>query len=159
MLLDSVLPAPRRGEKVRVGPFHGSSDALAIAELTGKVHPLLVLTASAAEAARLTLEIPFFAQALKVCMLPDWETLPYDQFSPHHDLVSERLATLYRMMNGDVDVVVAPVTTALSRLMPADYLASNTFFFKQGGKLSPDALRRQLTIAGYTHVKIGRAHV
>ena len=147
-----LLEAPKRGERNRAGPFHGSSDALAIAELTGKVRPLLVLTANAADAQRLKVELPYFAPELKVCVLPDWETLPYDHFSPHQDLVSERLATLYRMLNGDFDVVLAPVVTALSRLMPADYLAGNTFFFKQGGKLAPDTLRRQLTIAGYTHV-------
>ena len=147
-----LLEAPKRGERNRAGPFHGSSDALAIAELTGKVRPLLVLTANAADAQRLKLELPFFAPELSVCVLPDWETLPYDHFSPHHDLVSERLATLYRMLNSDFDVALVPVVTALSRLMPADYLAGNTFFFKQGGKLAPDTLRRQLTIAGYTHV-------
>ena len=144
--------APRPGERVRAGPFHGSSDALAIAELAGLVRPLLVITADASTAQRLQSELAFFAPALKTCVFPDWETLPYDQFSPHNDLVSERLATLYEMMRATFDVAIVPVTTALTRLMPVEYLAANTFFFKQGGKLSPDELRRQCTIAGYTHV-------
>ncbi len=147
-----LLQAPPRGQKSRAGPFHGSADALAIAELAGEVRPLLVITASAAEARRLIAEIPFFAPEIKVCQLPDWETLPYDQISPHHDLVSERLATLYQMMRGEFDVAVVPVATALARLMPADYLAANTFFFKQGAKLSSGLLRTQFTLAGYTHV-------
>ena len=147
-----LLAAPRPGERTRAGPFHGSSDAFAIAELAGSVRPLLAITADASAAQRLQSEITFFAPALKTCVFPDWETLPYDTFSPHADLVSERLATLYEMMRGTFDVAIVPVTTALTRLMPVEYLAANTFFFKQGGKLSPDELRRQCTIAGYTHV-------
>jgi transcription-repair coupling factor (superfamily II helicase) len=147
-----LLTAPRPGERTRAGPFHGSSDALAIAELAGNVRPLLVISADASSAQRLKTELAFFAPALKTCVFPDWETLPYDTFSPHADLVSERLATLYEMMRGTFDVAIVPVTTALTRLMPVEYLAANTFFFKQGGKLHPDELRRQCTIAGYTHV-------
>ena len=150
-----LLTAPRPGERTRAGPFHGSADALAIAELAGKVRPscpILTITADAASAQRLKTEITFFAPALKTCVYPDWETLPYDTFSPHADLVSERLATLYEMMRGSFDVAIVPVTTALTRLMPVEYLAANTFFFKQGGRLSPDDLRRQCTVAGYTHV-------
>ncbi len=116
------------------------------------MRPLLAISADASSAQRLKAELAFFAPALKTCVFPDWETLPYDQFSPHADLVSERLATLYEMMRGTFDVAIVPVTTALTRLMPVEYLAANTFFFKQGGKLSPDELRRQCTIAGYTHV-------
>ncbi len=148
----TLIAAPRPGERARAGPFYGSSDALAIAELAGSVRPLLVISADATAAQRLKTEIGFFAPALKTCVFPDWETLPYDTFSPHHDLVSERLATLYEMTQGSFDVAIVPVTTALTRLMPVEYLAANTFFFKQGGKLSPDALRHQCTVAGYTHV-------
>jgi transcription-repair coupling factor (superfamily II helicase) len=148
MLMEALPP----GQRSRVGPFHGSGDALAIAELAGKVRPLLVITASAADAQRLLEEIPWFDPALKVHLLPDWETLPYDSFSPHHDLVSERLATLYQITQQAFDVALVPVTTALYRLTPVEYLAARTFFFKQGEKLAANELRKQLTIAGYTHV-------
>ena len=142
-----------RGQKSSAGPFHGSADALAIAELAGKVRPLAVITATAADAQRLLDEIPFFNPALKVHLLPDWETLPYDHFSPHQDLVSERLATLYQITQQAFDIAIVPVTTALYRLTPTEYLAARTFFFKQGEKLAGDELRKQLTIAGYAHVK------
>ena len=148
MLMETLPP----GHKTRVGPFHGSADALALAELAGKVRPLLVITATAADAQRLLDEIPYFNPALKVHLLPDWETLPYDSFSPHHDLVSERLATLYQITQQAFDIAIVPVTTALYRLTPVEYLAARTFFFKQGEKLAADELRKQLTIAGYTHV-------
>ena len=148
-MLTAALPP---GQRSRVGPFHGSADALAIAELAGDVRPLLVITASAADAQRLLEEIPWFNPALKVHLLPDWETLPYDSFSPHHDLVSERLATLYQITQQAFDIALVPVTTALYRLTPVEYLAARTFFFKQGEELAADELRRQLAIAGYSHV-------
>ena len=96
--------------------------------------------------------MPWFAPGLRIALLPDWETLPYDQFSPHHDLVSERLATLYRVSRGECDVLVVAATTALHRLAPPSYLAAFTFFLKQGTRLDVDALRAQLALAGYQHV-------
>ncbi|MDO9064042.1 MAG: transcription-repair coupling factor [Sulfuricella sp.] len=96
--------------------------------------------------------MPYFAPALSVHLLPDWETLPYDQFSPHQDLISERLATLYQISQNACDIAIIPATTALYRLPPREFLAAHTFFLKQGTQLDLDALRGQLTLAGYTHV-------
>jgi transcription-repair coupling factor (superfamily II helicase) len=146
------IPVPALGQRVRAGAFHGSSDALGVAELALRAHPLLVITRNAADAQRLLDEIPFFAPALRVHLFPDWETLPYDHFSPHHDLVSERLATLYQLMRGAFDIALIPVATALQRLAPVEYLAANTFFFRLGDVLLGQKLREQLTLAGYTHV-------
>ncbi|HKU69706.1 MAG TPA: transcription-repair coupling factor [Burkholderiales bacterium] len=143
---------PRAGERVRTPPLHGSSDALALAQLARARRPLAVFTASAQDAQRLLEEIPFFAPDLQVHLLPDWETLPYDPLSPHQDLVSERLATLYRLTQRSFDVVIVPVTTALYRFTPVEYLAARSFHFAQGAKLAPQDLRAQLVTAGYTHV-------
>lgn len=144
------LPAP--GQRTSTALLHGSSDAPLLAELAARARPLLVLTESAWQAQRLLQEIPFFAPQLRVHMLPDWETLPYDHFSPHHDLVSERLATLCQLVRGDIDIALVPVTTALYRMAPVDFITANTFYFRQGAKLGADALRHQLTLAGYNHV-------
>ena len=114
MLIPAEMPAA--GHRARTPPLHGSSDALAIARLARARRPLAVFTATAADAQRLLEELPFFDPALKVHLFPDWETLPYDQLSPHHDLVSERLATLYQLMQRALDVAIVPVTTALYRL-------------------------------------------
>ena len=138
--------------RTRFTGLAGSSDALALAELGQSGARLVVLVAQAADAQRLAGEIPYFAPGLRVFQLPDWETLPYDQISPHQDLVSDRLATLYQLMQGAFDVVVAPVTTALYRLAPAEYLAGRTFFLKQGDTLDLERFRAQLTTAGYSHV-------
>ena len=146
------LAAPESGHRGYTAPLNGSSDALAIAMLARTARPLFVITESAWHAQRLLEEIPFFDRTLKVHLFPDWETLPYDHFSPHSDLISERLATLYQMLHGQFDVAIVAATTALYRLPPVEYLAGHTFFFKQGEKLEGAELRRQLTLAGYAHV-------
>ncbi|NBQ68620.1 MAG: transcription-repair coupling factor, partial [Nitrosomonadaceae bacterium] len=145
-----TLPAP--GTVLRYAHFDGSSDALFLAQLAQQAKPVTIITASALDAQRLLEEIPYFAPELSTHLLPDWETLPYDTFSPHHDLVSERLATLYQVMNGTCDVLIAPLTTALYRMLPREYLAAHTFFLKQGETLDVAGLRSQLTLAGYSHV-------
>jgi len=147
MLLQSTHTRPRYTQ------LHGSSDALALAQYAEKNSPLVVITANAQEAQRLVDEIQFFAPELKVHLLPDWETLPYDHFSPHQDLISERLATLYHVRSQSCDVLVVPVTTALYPLPPIEYLAAFTFFLKRGEKLVIAKLREQMTLAGYNHVQ------
>ncbi len=143
---------PKPGTVSRYADFDGSSDALFLAQIAQQAKPVAVITANALDAQRLQEEIPFFAPELRTHLLPDWETLPYDVFSPHHDLVSERLATLYQVMNSACDVLIAPLTTALYRMLPREYLAAHTFFLKQGEMLDMAGLRSQLTLAGYSHV-------
>ncbi len=138
---------------------HGSADAYFIAKLAAQYaaqhgahqKPLFILTASAQDAERLQHEIAFFAPTLGIYRLPDWETLPYDQFSPHPDLVSERLATLYQFLHAKFDVGIVPVTTAMTRLAPLEYLAGRAFFLRTKTKLNIDTMRESLTFAGYTH--------
>jgi transcription-repair coupling factor (superfamily II helicase) len=113
---------------------------------------LAVVTENAFSAQRLADEIAWLAPGLRVALLPDWETLPYDHFSPHQDLVSERLATLYRVSRGECDLLVVAATTALYRLAPPSYLAAFTFFLQQGEELDVSALRAQLALAGYQNV-------
>jgi transcription-repair coupling factor (superfamily II helicase) len=131
----------------------GSSDALWLARATARKRPLLVLAASAQDAERLREEMAWLDPSLAVHRLPDWETLPYDQFSPHPDLVSERLSTLWQFANGAFDAGIVPVTTALQRLPPRSYLAGRTFALKARAKLDLERLRAQLVLGGYTHVQ------
>lgn len=150
MPLKLTIPAPK--STIRYPHFDGSCDALALAQLAQQAKPVAIITASALAAQRLLEEIPFFSPELKTHLLPDWETLPYDTFSPHHDLISERLSTLYQLMSGACDILIVPVTTALYRMPPREYLAAHTFFLKRGETLNLSALRSQMTLAGYTHV-------
>jgi len=155
-LPDLVHDLPDPGRRSSGGPFAGSADALALALLARRAKAdkrlLAIVSAEPRSAQRLAEELPWFAPELRVAMLPDWETLPYDHFSPHQDLVSERLAALWRIARGECDVVVVAATTALYRLAPPSYLAAFTFFLRQGTTLDVDALRSQLALAGYSNV-------
>ncbi|MHB1061037.1 MAG: transcription-repair coupling factor, partial [Thiobacillus sp.] len=130
----------------------GAADALYLAEMARHATPLAVVCASAWDANRLTEELRWFDPALRVCVFPDWETLPYDSFSPHPDLISERLATLYQISRGEFDIAVVALSTALYRLAPPAFLAAHTFFLKQKDTLDEAAFRAQMALGGYSHV-------
>src|SRR3954466_2693820 len=150
------LPKLSPGKRFTLPRPPGSADALLLAQLAqrecsqGKL--AAIVTADATDAQRLIEELAFFAPDLRCALFPDWETLPYDSFSPHQDLISERLATLWRISQGDADVIVVPATTALYRLAPPSFLAGYTFHFAVKQKLEESRLRAQLTLAGYNHV-------
>jgi transcription-repair coupling factor (superfamily II helicase) len=137
-----------------------SADSLLLAEFATREKAAgritAIVTADASDAQRILDEMAFFAPDLQTVMFPDWETLPYDTFSPHQDLISERLATLWRISQRDpkdaADVVLIPATTALYRLAPPSFLAGTTFHFKVKQKLDEAKLKAQLTLAGYNHV-------
>ncbi|HLL11481.1 MAG TPA: CarD family transcriptional regulator, partial [Rubrivivax sp.] len=150
------LPSIQPGKRFTLPRPTGSADALLLARVA-RSHAdakrlLAVFTAEASDAPRLADELLFFDPALRVSIFPDWETLPYDNFSPHQDLISERLATLWAVRNGEVDVVLLPAATALTRLAPPSFLAGTTFNFKQKSRLDEAKLKAQLTLAGYQHV-------
>jgi len=151
------LPSIPPGKRYTLPRPTGSADALLIARVAqarAAEHRLLaIVTAEPADAPRLADELSFFAPELRVAVFPDWEPLPYDTFSPHQDLISERLATLWRIhQQRDVDVVLVPATTALARLAPPSFLAGTTFHFRHKQKLDEAALKAQLTLGGYSHV-------
>lgn len=164
---ESVKPSPRARQSFKPREWPGlarhvslpggvgSSDAWMISQLLldeRRTGPMVVVTANPTDAQRLLDEVAWFNPSHRLALFPDWETLAYDQFSPHQDLTSERLATLYSLMQGQLDLMVLPASTALHRLAPPSFLASSTFFFKKGQKLNEAALRSQLTTAGYEHV-------
>ena len=154
------LPKLTPGKRFTLPRPVGSADALLLAQLAqrDKLAGRLtaVVTADASDAQRLHDEIVFFAPEIRCTLFPDWETLPYDSFSPHQDLISERLATLWRISQRDsqqgADLVLIPATTALYRLAPTSFLAAYTFHFKVRQKLDEARLKAQLTLAGYSHV-------
>ncbi|MDO5070660.1 MAG: transcription-repair coupling factor, partial [Neisseria zoodegmatis] len=112
----------------------------------------IILTQDVEQALRLQTAWQFFRPQDKAVFLPDWETLPYERFSPHHDLVSERLAALWQIKQGAADAVFVPVATAMQKLAPVSFLMGRTFWLKTGQTLDIDALRENLVEAGYSHV-------
>lgn len=156
----SYLNPPKPGHRFVLPALHGAAEALVLARaarvLKAERRMLVAIVADAPAAQRLLSETAWFGKqggdALRCHLLPDWETLPYDAFSPHQDLVSERLATLHGLHNGECDLLLVPATTALLRMGPPSFLAAYTFFFKQGETLDEAKLKSQLTLAGYSHV-------
>jgi len=154
------LPSLATGKRFTLPRPPGSADALLLAQLAEREKAAgritAIVTSDATDAQRLLEEISFFAPDLRCALFPDWETLPYDSFSPHQDLISERLATLWRISQRDkaqgADVVLVPATTALYRLAPPRFLAAYTFEFKAKQKLDEAKLKAQLALAGYSHV-------
>ncbi|MBV8469826.1 MAG: transcription-repair coupling factor [Burkholderiaceae bacterium] len=158
------LPQIQPGKRFNQPRPTGSADALLLARFAlqqleaGRI--TAIVCAEPGDTQRLEDELRFFAPGLRVAVFPDWETLPYDTFSPHQDLISERLATLWRLLQSqgkptsqrDVDVVLLPATTALTRLAPPSFLAATTFHFKQKQRLDEASLKAQLTLGGYTNV-------
>ncbi|PPE66407.1 transcription-repair coupling factor [Caldimonas caldifontis] len=151
-----LIPTLSPGKRYTLPRPPGSADALLLArfarEQANAKRLTAIVTAEPADAQRLQDELAFFDPALRCAVFPDWETLPYDTFSPHQDLISERLATLWRVLQKDVDVVLLPASTALVRLAPPAFMAGYTFHFKQKERLDEASLKAQLTLAGYTHV-------
>ncbi|MCX7901580.1 MAG: transcription-repair coupling factor [Burkholderiaceae bacterium] len=154
------LPRLQAGARFALARPPGSGDALLLAQWAAREKRrgqlTVIVCADALDAQRLADEIPYFDPALAVLLFPDWETLPYDILSPHQDLVSQRLDALYRLLNrgqsAALDVLVVAATSALYRLPPPAFIAAHTFSFRQGQRLAVEALRAQLTLAGYQHV-------
>jgi len=116
----------------------------------------VVICADALDVHRLSEELPYFEPVLTVRAFPDWETLPYDILSPHPDLASERIETLYRLMTRQpaadtpgTDVLLVAAGTATQRLAPPSFVAARTFWLRQGQRIDVEQLRSQLALAGY----------
>ncbi|MDH4569555.1 transcription-repair coupling factor [Pseudomonas sp. BN414] len=143
-------PLPSAAGKQHWGNLPGAALSLAIAEAAsaGKRFTLL-LTADSQTAERLEQELGFFAPDLDVLHFPDWETLPYDLFSPHQDIISQRVDTLYRLPGVKRGVLVVPITTALHRLAPTRFLLGSSLVLDVGQKLDVEQMRLRLEAAGY----------
>jgi len=158
--LNPPLPA-RPQERLQWGRLYGMSDALAIASAAKRFDGLLLVLANdVQEAQHLENSLGFFLrdEQLPVLSFPDWETLPYDVFSPLPELVSQRLRTLHRLETTRHGVLVVPLSTLLQRLPPRRYLDANTLILGVGEQLSLDQMRLRLEKAGYQCVSQVIAH-
>ncbi|HEB87426.1 MAG TPA: transcription-repair coupling factor [Gammaproteobacteria bacterium] len=155
-------PAPlAAGNVTRWGRLYGSSFALVIAHMAQQhAGPLVIITADAASAQRLEYSIRFFLGKTPVPILsfPDRETLPWDHFSPHQDITSERLASLYRLPDLDKGILIVPMPTLMHRLPPRHYLDGHALLLETGQKLDLEAMRLRLEISGYHCVSTVMEH-
>ena len=145
-------PIPKPREKSRWLNLSQGSLPLALARYLPHKQLKVVLTQDAEQALRLQTAWLFFRPHDTAVFLPDWETLPYERFSPHQDLVSERLSALWQIKSGAADVLFVPVATAMQKLPPVPFLAGRTFWLKTGQTLDIGRLKTDLVDAGYNHV-------
>ena len=145
-------PIPPAKQKTVWSSLSAGSLPLVLSQNLPQGTPKIVLTADSETALRLQTAWQFFRPQDNALFLPDWETLPYERFSPHQDLVSERLSVLWQLKNGAADVLFVPVATAMQRLAPPSFLMGRTFWLKTGQTLDLDRLRENLVEAGYAAV-------
>ena len=145
-------PIPKPREKSRWLNLSQGLLPLALARYLPHKRLKVVLTQDAEQALRLQTAWRFFRPHDTAVFLPDWETLPYERFSPHQDLVSERLSALWQIKSGAADVLFVPVATAMQKLPPVPFLAGRTFWLKTGQTLDIGRLKTDLVDAGYNHV-------
>lgn len=146
------IPTQPNDHKI-LGNVLPGTDALAISEIAEQNQNLTVVvtpdTRSAVRLSRILSEL----SSQNVCLFPDWETLPYDTFSPHQEIISSRLSALFHLQNAKKGIFLLPISTLMQRLCPPQYLQHNVLLIKKGDRLVIDKMRLQLEAAGYRAVE------
>ncbi|WP_118806273.1 transcription-repair coupling factor [Haemophilus haemolyticus] len=146
------IPTQPHDHKI-LGNVLPGTDALAISEIAEQNQNLTVVvtpdTRSAVRLSRVLSEL----SSQNVCLFPDWETLPYDTFSPHQEIISSRLSALFHLQNAKKGIFLLPISTLMQRLCPPQYLQHNVLLIKKGDRLVIDKMRLQLEAAGYRAVE------
>ena len=146
------IPTQPNDHKI-LGNVLPGADALAISEIAEQNQNLTVVvtpdTRSAVRLSRVLSEL----SSQNVCFFPDWETLPYDTFSPHQEIISSRLSALFHLQNAKKGIFLLPISTLMQRLCPPQYLQHNVLLIKKGDRLVIDKMRLQLEAAGYRAVE------
>ena len=146
------IPTQPNDHKI-LGNVLPGADALAISEIAEQNQNLTVVvtpdTRSAVRLSRVLSEL----SSQNVCLFPDWETLPYDTFSPHQEIISSRLSALFHLQNAKKGIFLLPISTLMQRLCPPQYLQYNVLLIKKGDRLVINKMRLQLEAAGYRAVE------
>ncbi|MBU2870876.1 transcription-repair coupling factor [Colwellia sp. E2M01] len=159
-LLTPVL-AKRRGknpDKKSWHNLHGSSSSVALYQAVKTAQtPILLITNNTPQALKIEQELSSLAKkdkhdTISICLFPDWETLPYDNFSPHQDIISQRLATLYQLSRMKSGIIIVPVTTLVQKLAPKQYIEANSLIIKKGDRKDLHQMRQALQESGYRNV-------
>ncbi|MEZ2575473.1 transcription-repair coupling factor [Buttiauxella ferragutiae] len=142
----------KAGDQRQLGELTGSACATEVAEIVERHNgPVVLIAPDMQNALRLHDEITQFTESL-VVNLADWETLPYDSFSPHQEIISSRLSTLYQLPTMQRGVLILPVNTLMQRVCPHNFLHGHALVMNKGQQLSRDNLHSQLEQAGYRSV-------
>lgn len=147
------LPA-KTGEKLHWRKLHGCSPSLAVAQAAKENGPILYICSQAQHIRHVHNELSFFlGDTLPIYRFPDWECLPYDRFSPHPDIISQRLLTLHNLPDLQQGIIILPVSSLIQWLAPVQYVQANAFNLKCGDTLETDSFRKRLIDAGYYSVE------
>jgi transcription-repair coupling factor (superfamily II helicase) len=160
LTLDLELPT-KEGEKKWWGNVQGAGRGLAIAQAASQHKGItIVVVPSNNEAELISEQIAFFTKGteLPLLHLPDWETLPYDTFSPHQDIISQRLEALFQLPTLKAGILVVAVSTLMQRLAPASYINQNSLIFDKNSELNPAEFLKQLDRSGYNRVETVYEH-
>jgi transcription-repair coupling factor (superfamily II helicase) len=155
MTLDTIspldeLPLPQSGEKQNWTNLYGAARWMAVTKaVTQSLRPFVVFTSDIASASKIEQELKFFDPSIVIHHFPDWETLPYDRFSPYQDIISERLTTLSLIPEFQKEVLIVSVQTAMHRVVPSEWVASHSFSLVKGEVLDRDKFRKKLIDNGY----------
>jgi len=150
------LPLPgRAGERLRLGSLYGSAVAVTAAGYCRQHGSLVVvLVQDTPTALKLERELQSLLPQGEwpVLLFPDWETLPYDSFSPHQDIISQRLSTLYQLPMLKQGMLILPLNTALLKTVNTRFLQQQALLVKSGDRLDMHQMRQRLEQAGYQAV-------
>lgn len=149
-------PTPTGPDKPLIwSNLHGCSQSLAIMQVAQtRKQPMMLVVKDMASARRTDYELRLFNdpnEPLSVMIFPDWETLPYDRFSPHQDIISERLRILARLPQLSHGIIIIPITTLMQRFTPPVHL-QNSFSISKGEQLDNMQLAKKLASQGYHRV-------
>ncbi len=148
----SPLHPPKTAASMHWRGLHGPATAMAIAAIARQHQGLTVVITATPQTAQ-TLEQDLLLlrddEQLSVAHFPDWETLPYDLFSPHPDILSQRLHAMATLPNQQRGLLVVPISTVLQRLAPVNYIQGRSLILCQGDQLDMDGFRQRLADAGY----------
>jgi len=149
------------GLKSYWGKLYGSAIPLALSQLIKqKEHFVVVVTPDVPAAQQLSYELQFFLSNtdIEIFQFPDWEILPYDHFSPHQDIISERINTLHQLPKQKHGVLIVPVMSLLQKLSPVDYVNNNTLQLNTNMQIEVEQFRRDLDKKGYRYVNTVYEH-
>jgi len=150
-ILNPLYP-DKKSQIISWTQLHGCSQDLLIANAAKEYKGLIVLvTPDSHSAYTAEANIRFFSELENIHIFPDWETLPYDVFSPHEGLISDRLKALHQLRSIQQGVLIVPVSTLMQRLPPVDYIRNNTLIINVDDVVDMEVLRLQLDEAGYRH--------
>ncbi len=147
-----ILPK-KAGNKICYGSLYGNSDALMISQLAKQHSSMTVIaTENMNQALQMEFALRFFLrdnENYPILSFPDWETLPYDVFSPHQDIISQRLETLFRLPNTTKGILILPISMLMQRVAPKTFLNANTLFIDEGDEINLQRMRQQLESCAY----------